>query len=104
MRTCYHVTTKDALLSIMEQGLIPQCGERSSDIGEPVPRIYLFPTVNDMETALMSWFGELFDDDTELVILEVTVPADLLVEGEVEYECYCYQNIPAECIRPLPFY
>ena len=87
----YHVSLMSNLESIMEKGLIPQIGERSVDIGETVEAVYLFPSFEDMENALMNWLGEWYideyDEDVPLMSLEISLPDDFPIkDGEVEYE------------------
>lgn len=86
MKKYYHVTQKKDFNSIMTKGLIPQMGERSMDVEEE-NFVFLFPSKEDMNTALSSWFGELFDDEIELVSLEITLPDDFpIFDSTVEYE------------------
>lgn len=67
----YHVTTLDSLDAIRSSGLEPRIGPRSEELGEPEPAIYLFPSLEDVETALSNWLGEWFEDDVSLVVLEI---------------------------------
>ena len=70
----YHVTTKENYKKIISQGLIPQIGDRSIDLGEDKEAIYLFPNLGSAENALMNWMGEWFEDqEIELVLLEVNL-------------------------------
>ena len=71
----------------MRDGLQPRIGERSAELGEPVPRVYLFPSREDCDTALCSWLGECFDgvDEGGLVILCVDLQGVQRV-SEVPYE------------------
>lgn len=68
----YHVTTQSNLDSIMSNGLIPSIGERSSRLGEENSSIYLFDSKQSVEDALGNWLGEEFDEDEQLVLLEVS--------------------------------
>lgn len=83
----YHVTLAENLTSILREGLQPRIGERSAELGEEVPRVYLFPSREDCETALSSWLGECFEDVDEngLVILAIDV-GGLTLDSDVEYE------------------
>jgi hypothetical protein len=89
----YHVTEKSKLESILTYGLIPQVGPRSSKLNEECG-IFLFATIEDMETALSSWLGEEFDEDTELVSLIVELPDDFPLIETVGYERFSYLGIP----------
>ena len=94
----FHVTKKENLASILEKGLIPQIGENSSCC-ETESFVFLFADENSMNTALSSWFGELFDDDEELVSLKVLLPDDWELESDVEYEVASRKTIPPEFIE-----
>lgn len=102
----YHVSLKSNLKSIMENGLIPQIGERSIEIGEKEKAVYLFPTIHDMECALGQWLGDWYNDeygeDIPLMSLEINLPNNFPIEdGEVEYEKICKCTIPPEYIKYL---
>ena len=102
MKTYYHVTLKENYDKIMVEGLIPQIGERANDYGEDIERIYLFPSEDDMNTALSSWLGECFDEDVELCSLLITLPDNFpITDGEVEYEAYSYEKIEPKYITYL---
>jgi hypothetical protein len=101
MTTGYHVTTDNNLARITSQGLIPQIGERSADLGEPVPAVYLFPSLADLEDALGGWLGECFEDyEDSLHVLKVDL-TDAVIDQEVEWELKCYDAIPADRISYL---
>lgn len=87
MRTAFHVTPKTNLASILEHGLVPQIGERSAELGEEAPRIYLFATQEACDDALANWLGECFEDVAEngLAIIELDV-SDLVLESDADYE------------------
>ncbi len=90
----YHVTPRENLPSILSRGLQPRIGERSADLGEPTPRIYLFPTPEDCDTALSSWLGDWFEEVEEngLLILKVDV-SDIELDSDAEYELSCSEVI-----------
>jgi hypothetical protein len=82
----YHVTLQSNLGSILKNGLIPRIGERSEKLNEK-PGIFLFPSVRDMENALLNWLGEEYEDIEEpLVSLKITLPDDFPLEAPVEFE------------------
>lgn len=98
----YHVTKKEYLNSILEKGIIPQTGERSKDCGEREELIFLFPTKEDMNFALGQWFGDCFEEDEELVSLELTLPDNFPIEeGDVEYEVISKVIIPSKYITHI---
>ena len=67
----YHVTPVENLDSILTHGLRPTIGDRSQEIGETDAAVYLFPSYADLVDGLGNWLGECFDDEDELVVLEV---------------------------------
>jgi hypothetical protein len=83
----YHVTPAVNLNSILQDGLQPRIGERSADLGERLPRVYLFADEESCDTALSGWLGDSFEDIPEdgLLVLRVDV-TDLTLEIEVGYE------------------
>ena len=100
----YHVTLTENVESILKNGLIPQIGERSLDFREKEPLVYLFPTEEDMECAVMQWLGDWYEDeygeDVKLSCLKINLPYDFPIEnGEVEYECISKKTIPAKYIK-----
>lgn len=100
----YHVTLMENVPSIRNSGLLPQIGERSEELGETEEAIYLFPSKEDMDNALMNWLGEWYNEeygeDCDLAILEVRLPEEIsLIDEGVGYEVVCKEKIPAECIR-----
>lgn len=102
MKKYYHVTKKENLELILKNGLIPQVGERSLDCGENEPLVYLFPTKEDMNFALGGWLGDCFDEDEELVSLELTLPDTFpIYEGDVEYEAISKVIIPSKYITDI---
>lgn len=69
--TFYHVTLDKNLSSIERNGIRPAIGERSFLAGESVKSIYLFNSIHDCENALMNWLGDAFDENDDIVVLEV---------------------------------
>lgn len=103
----FHVTLKQNMGSILANGLIAQIGERSKEIGESQEAVYLFPNREEMETALANWLGECFEDDDDLVILQIDLPEDFPVYREIDsngndfYEAYCTCDIPKDYITAI---
>jgi len=89
----YHVTLRENLSSILNNGLIPSIGERSSQLTEDslplesIKRVYLFPTKDDCDTALGQWLGDEFEDVEEdgLVIIEVDL-SGIKTESDCAFE------------------
>lgn len=99
----YHVTHPDNLPSIMSDGLIPLIGERAASFGEDEPRVYLFPNIDSMNTALASWLGvaweEQYGEEGECCSLIVDLPENFPIEYEgVGYEISTCETIPPEYI------
>jgi hypothetical protein len=93
----YHVTTKEAYELIKVEGLKPQIGRRSRQANETKPAIYLFADLITCEEAIMNWLGDCFNDDAELLILQVDLPFFHLKEFEVIH----HHPIPAKDIKVL---
>lgn len=98
--TYYHVTLPENVPSILEHGLQPRIGENSSDCGERIPTVFCFPSREYCDEALGQWMGELFDEDEELVILEIK-PEKLPGRSDVPFEVAFERAIPAEEINCL---
>ena len=97
-RTFYHITLTRNIARVMAEGLIPRKGTRSRKIKEGAPAIYLFPTIEDAETAYGNWLGDEFADTTKLALLKVTVPHTVELHSDVPFECHVYETIPPQCI------
>lgn len=98
MVEAYHVTTFKNIDSILKQGLIPTIGERSQQIDEPVAAIYFFPTLDDVDTALLNWLGDEFDEDEELALLKVNLRKGSYFQS-VDWELISYERIPINQIE-----
>jgi hypothetical protein len=97
----YHVTPARNLRAIQRDGLMPKRGARSKKLGEPVPAIYLFPSLEAVEDALSGWLGGEFDEDARLALLAVTVPPGAETRTTADYERIVTAPIPPENIRVL---
>ena len=105
MSKFYHVTEDINVFSILANGLEPTRGHRTLKRNDP-PAIYLFPSYEDAETAMTNWLPDEFDDDAELVMLEIDIPeydnnAPHIERTHVEWECVCYDHIPAKYISVM---
>lgn len=69
----YHVTPTRNVENIQKNGIIPQIGERSQMIQEPIPQVYLFHSRDDLATALGNWLGELYNDSEMLTIFTIEI-------------------------------
>ena len=97
----YHVTPSDNVRSILANGLKPSIGSRSAQL-ETNSGIYLFPSKQAAEDAVMNWLGDEFDEDTELALLAVDVTG---IEGKftpnAQYEYVVKQAIDPKRIKLL---
>lgn len=100
-QTLYHVTPVQNLKKIMQDGLVPRHGVRSRKIKEPTPAIYLFPSLADVDAAISGWMGNTFSDEARLALLAVTLPSNVSMRSDVEYERAIHSPIPPENIRVL---
>ena len=69
----YHTTLNSNKKSILENGLIPAIGERSIQLGESIEKVYLFNSLDDLDSALSSWLGDSFNESDVLATFEVTL-------------------------------
>ena len=103
----FHITPISNLKSILKNGIQPKIGERSSQLtseGMPLeskPRVYLFPSKEDCDTALYQWLGEEFEDlEEDLVILQVNLKG-MAFEQTCDFEIAVLKTIKPvriECI------
>lgn len=98
----YHVTPEDNLPSIMSKGIIPTVGERSAQLDD-VEAVFLFHDIIDIDDAVTNWLGDEFDEDANLVCLEVSLSVDdpNIVESGAGYETMYTSVIPPERIKLL---
>ena len=92
----YHVTPKENIHSILEDGIISHSGERSSQIGDS--GVFLFPSQADMEDALMNWLGDELEEVEELLYLVIELPEDWEFTSDVEFEVRSNDSISPEYI------
>ncbi len=98
----YHVTPKHNLNSILQHGIIPSIGERSLEKGENVANIYLFPTKEHCEDALLGWLGECFEDkDDDFLVILAIEPSSIMVVDYDNFEITCSGVIPASSINKI---
>jgi hypothetical protein len=100
----FHLSLRINEDTILREGLKPFIGERSQILCESVPRIYLFPTYEDVENALSNWFGEWCEEnaifENELVLFEVSPPNTFpIADHGTGYELVSYNVIPKEYIK-----
>ncbi len=81
MVTVYHVTHEKNLPSIRKNGLVPQIGPNSKEIGEKDEAIHVFRDHDSLTDAMMNWdsmdwHGE--EEEPELSLLTLYVPLSML--------------------------
>lgn len=91
----YHVTEMSAVPAIMREGILPSTGPRSARLGEAVPAVYLFGTLEAVEDALMGWLGDEFDGEADLAVLEVDMDGE---PGEGKFEVVVTEAVPPSAI------
>lgn len=95
----YHITNKKNLESIKREGLTPRIGKNSEDFGESVPAVYLFPEIESAFEAIINWFGECFEEEDEIVLLEISLDNIIKIEeSSAKYEVLVFEKIPYENI------
>lgn len=97
----YHVTLKRNLQSILENGIIPAIGKRSLEKGEKLPMIYLFPSKEHCEDALLGWLGDCFENEDDDLIILVIHPDSLLVVDSGHFELTCCLAIAPSSIHKI---
>lgn len=75
----FHVTPAADLESVMARGLEPRIGPRSRLLGEALPKVYLFTSIDAVDDGLCNWLGDQFDEDETLVLLAVDPPEVALI-------------------------
>lgn len=97
----FHITPTKNLPQIFQTGLVPAKGPRSIKMNEQHNAVYLFPTLDDAENAWMNWLGEELEDDGEVALLEVKLPANALFIDSAGYELAVSSVIEASLVQVL---
>lgn len=101
MPILYHLTPLAQVTDILHKGLVPQIGERSKLAGETQPAIFCFPSLAQVEDALMQWVGDYFDEDEPLALLRIAAPDEVLMGEGAGYEVVVLLPIAAASIEML---
>lgn len=91
----YHITLKDSLPSILENGLTPMIGLRSLSCKELEPAVFCFTSKESCEDA--GWLMDQFQDDDELVIIKIAFSGQK-IKSDVGYELAILEAIPPTAI------
>lgn len=98
----FHLTNQHLIPQILQEGLRPELGERSS-LCEEKKAIFLFTSMEALEDAVLNWFGDDVDEQIPLGVLRVTIPEfwerNILIDPNVGYEAVCKVPIPPEFIQ-----
>lgn len=97
----FHVTPASNLPSIQRQGLLPRIGERSAQLAEPIPAIYLFATEDAVADACQNWLGDCFGEDVALAVLAVEIDASAPRGAGAGYEAVISEAISPDAISLL---
>ena len=104
----FHVTEAENVASILRDGLTPQIGDRSRELGETLPAVYAFPTAQACHDALMNWLGEWHEEQedrtgktVELAIIAFDPSGLAQAEQEVDWEARFVEPIPAGAFRAI---
>lgn len=87
--TLFHVTDKNGLTGITQQGFKPSIGPRSRRLGEKKEAIYFFRKREFVDDAVCGWMGDVFPPSSQLYCLEIELPEHIPFSsdpnfGEVE--------------------
>lgn len=96
-RTLFHVTLRENLAFILDEGLVPSLGDRSRAAGEKSPAVFLFTSREVLEAGLSSWLGEAFDEDAELIVIKCRYAGRAFSQA-VEWEIAVSEPIPVTSI------
>ncbi len=97
----FHVTTFKNYKKIKKNGLIPMIGENSKKMKEPIPAIYFFKNLIDVQDALSSWMSDFFPEEDRLIVLEVKLKDESIVkESDAGYEVMVFEKISKNLIFP----
>lgn len=104
----YHVTSKRYLPSIYQNGLTPKIPEDYGENGDEIG-IYCFPTMDDLEDAMMNWLGERieeWEEEEQTEYQEIALVLDISglkikEDHEVDYEIIVKEPISSDRIVDL---
>lgn len=96
----FHITPRSNLQSISTTGLLPQLGDRARQLEHETAGVFLFTSRTACEDALSNWLGEEFDEDEDLLLLEVDVTA-FAYDQVVDWEAIVRTPIPPSAIMSV---
>jgi len=68
-QTAYHATPRDNLGSVLHKGLVPKKSKHYPSAGK---RVYLFPSIDAANEALLDWLEDRFSNDI-LSLLKIDI-------------------------------
>ena len=76
----YHVTPEKNLPNIRKNGLVPQIGPNSQEIGETEEAVHVFLDYDSLTDAMMNWESMDWNEEEqpELSLLTLHVPTSML--------------------------
>lgn len=95
----WHLTDKQNVPSIMQNGLEPRIGTKSRSAKEKKNRIYVFPDLTSVEDALTNWWY----DNTEFrqALLQLRLPASWVSQDKMRWEATIDKPVPPEFIKVM---
>lgn len=101
----YHITRKNNLVNIRQQGILPK---KPDDMDDEYG-VYCFPDMDSVEDAMQNWLGERIDDwedDNDEEYGEICLKINIKDLGQssnpdVGYEIIVHEAIPAERILEI---
>lgn len=94
LQSLFHVTTEDALPSILRSGLIPTIGSRSLEAEESRYAVFAFTSREALEDGLSNWLGDAFEDyEGEILIVEFHYSGDKKFQ-DAAYEVGILEAVP----------
>jgi hypothetical protein len=100
------ITDKNVMFHITKESNIPSIKEFGLKVNKPADMddksgIYLFPTKEYAEDALMNWLGDRFDEDEPLAMLTIDTSNLQLETSSVDWEYISKSDIPPKNILKI---
>lgn len=103
LTTVYHITSDANLPAIRRDGLVPQLGSNSKQIGETVPAIHVFTNTDTLEDAIMNWSAmDWTDEDIDLSLITLRVPVNMITAPSHLTKGFQASQGIAEILEPIP--
>lgn len=93
----WHVTEKQNVPNILQNGLEPRIGKSSKSAGEQKPAIYVFPDELSMEDAVTNWLGDETEYRQSALILRV--PESWVSQDNIRWEATINRPVPPDMIK-----